>query len=134
MPRVPPPIPAADANPVPLAQAAQRAVATFIAAEAQLDPAADTLLATGADFIVTGRRREARPRLAAMIAPAEADVEEMKTQLAGELAWVAVLYRVTGRAPEDAGRARATFVLQRRGTGWRIAHVHSSQVPDWNVR
>jgi ketosteroid isomerase-like protein len=109
-------------------------VATFIAAEARLDPAAETLLAAGADFIVTGRRREARPRLAAMIAPAEADVEEMKTQLAGELAWVVVLYRVTGRAPEDPQRARATFVLHRHGAAWRIAHAHSSQVPGWDIR
>ena len=109
-----------------------RAVAeTFIAAEARGDESADTLLAPGADFINSGIAVAARPRLAAVIGRGEAMIESLRTEVAGQLAWVVAAYRWSGSAGQVVERGRATLVLERREAGWRIRHVHSSAVPPW---
>ena len=109
-----------------------RAVAeTFIAAEARGDEAADTLLAPGADFINSGIAVAVRPRLAAVIGRGEATIENLRTEVAGQLAWIVAVYRWTGGAGQIVERGRATLVLERHEAGWRIRHVHSSAVPPW---
>jgi len=112
--------------------AGARAVAeTFLAAEARGDEAADTLLAPGADFINSGIAVSARPRLAAVTGRGEATIESLRTEVAGQLAWIVAVYRWTGGAGQIVERGRATLVLERHEAGWRIRHVHSSAVPPW---
>ena len=112
--------------------AAARAVAeSFIAAEARGDESADTLLAPGADFINSGIPVAARPRLAAVIGRGEASIENLRTEVAGALAWVVAVYRWTAQAGRIVELGRATLVLEREEAGWRIRHVHSSAVPPW---
>ncbi len=105
--------------------------AAFIAAEARGDESADTLLAPGADFIMTGIPVTRPPRLAAVLGHGEATIEDMRTQLASEFAWVVTVYRWTGNGGDDVERGRATMILERRSGGWRIRHVHSSTVAPW---
>ena len=111
--------------------AARATVAAFIAAEAAGDPSADTLLATGADFIAQGIAITNRPRLAAMLGRGEGAVEEARAQVSGSAAWVVVTYRFI-KAGEEPERARGTFLLEKRTAGWRIRHVHTSWVERWD--
>src|SRR5882672_8109828 len=59
------------------AGAARAAVTAFITAEAQGSAQADTLLASDVDFIMTGIRVTARPRLAGLNGPGTATVEDL---------------------------------------------------------
>jgi hypothetical protein len=111
------------------AAAARSTVAAFLAAEAASDRSADTLLATGADFVTQGIAVTNRPRLAAMAGRGEAGIEGIRTQVAGGMAWVVVIYRFRGQGETERGRG--TFILERRPAGWRIRHVHSSWVEPW---
>ncbi len=72
-----------------------------------------------------------KPRLAGLNGPGQAVVEEASTGLAGNFAWLVVAYRFTGRTPDLAERARATFILEKQRAGWKIRHVHSSMVARW---
>ena len=103
----------------------------FVMAEARGDESADTLLAPGADFINGGIPVTRRQRLAAVLGRGEASVEDLRTQLAGEFAWVVAVFRWQGSGAADPERGRATMILERRGAGWRIRHVHSSTVAPW---
>ena len=73
----------------------------------------------------------ARPRLAAVIGRGEASIENLRTEVAGALAWVVAVYRWTAQAGRIVELGRATLVLEREEAGWRIRHVHSSTVPPW---
>jgi len=109
-----------------------RDVATgFIAAEARGDESADTLLTPGADFIMSGISVTRRPRLAGVLGRGETAVEDLRTQLAGDFAWVVAVYHWTGNGGDDVENGRATMILERRRAGWRIRHVHSSTVAPW---
>lgn len=118
-------------NPLRETALARDVAAGFIIAEARGDESADTLLAPGADFISGGIPVTRRPRLAAVLGRGQATVEDQRTQLAGEFAWVVAAYRWKGDGGDDAERGRATMILERRGAGWRIRHVHSSTVAPW---
>ena len=113
------------------AAAARATVSAFFTQEAHLAPAADTLLEPGADFIMTGVRVTARPRLAGFNGPGEIFVEEASAGVSGGFAWVELSYRFAGRTPDLAERARATIILEKQRAGWRIRHVHSSMVERW---
>jgi len=113
------------------AEAARAAAIAFLEAEARGDSAADTLLAAGADFLVTGIRVVGRPRLAGINGPGTAAAEEAAVGTAGALAWVVLAYRVDAQTPALSERARATFVLEKQSAGWRIRHVHTSMVERW---
>ena len=113
------------------ADAARATVAAFVSAEARGSAGADTLLALGADFILTGVKVNARPRLAGLNGPGETTIEESECSLAGAFAWVVISYRFAGRTTDLDERARATFVLEKQRAGWRIRHVHSSIVERW---
>ena len=106
-------------------------VNAFLSLEARGNTAADTLLAPGADFIMTGVKVTTRPRLAGLNGPGETAVEESSAGIAGAFAWVVVGYRFSGRTGELNERGRATFVLEKQRAGWRIRHVHSSMVERW---
>ena len=110
---------------------ARDVAAGFIAAEARGDESADTLLSPGADFISGGIPVTRRPRLAGVLGRGEATIEDQRTQLAGEFAWVVAVYRWKAGGGDDVERGRATMILERRGAGWRIRHVHSSTVAPW---
>ena len=112
--------------------AAARDVAVgFVVAEARGDESADSLLAPGADFISGGIPVTRRPRLAAVLGRGEAAVEDLRTRLAGEFAWIVAVYRWRGTGGADLERGRATMILERGRPGWRIRHVHSSTVAPW---
>ena len=113
------------------ATAVRGVVSLFVSAEAENAASADTLLTPGADVLMTGVQVTTRPRLAGLNGPGRATVEEASTGLAGHFAWVVVRYRFSGRTPELAERARATFVLEKQRAGWKIRHVHSSMVARW---
>jgi len=113
------------------AAAARAAVNAFFTLEARLAPAADTLLASGADFTMTGLRVTARPRVAGFNGQGDVFVEEASAGVSGEFAWVELSYRFAGRTPDLAERARATIILEKQRAGWRIRHVHSSMVERW---
>jgi len=113
------------------AAAARATVNAFLAQEAHLAATADTLLAAGADFLMTGLRVTARPRVAGFNGPGDVFVEEVSAGVAGEFAWVVMSYRFAGRTPDLAERARATVILEKQRAGWRIRHVHSSMVERW---
>lgn len=110
---------------------ARAVVNAFLSLEARGLTAADTLLLPGADFIMTGTRVTAKPRLAGYNGPGDASVEDASAGLAGVIAWVIVGYRFTGRTADLSERARATFILEKQRAGWRIRHVHSSMVERW---
>jgi len=112
--------------------AAARSVAqAFLELEAQGDSSADSLLAPGADFLMTGVRVVSRPRVAGVNGPGQAFVEEASTGAAGAIAWVVFGYRFTARTPALNERARGTFILEKQRAGWRIRHVHTSMVERW---
>jgi hypothetical protein len=128
------PMPAAVAELGPLgaeAAAARDVVTAFIAAEAAAENP-DTLLAPGADFLMSGIAVTRPPRLAGLNGPGSASVEAASTNVGGALAWVVVAYRFDARVPGLEGRARGTFVLEKQRAGWRIRHVHTSMVERWD--
>jgi len=112
--------------------AALRAVVTaFVVGEARGDEGVDTLLAGGADFVVSGVPISNRPRLAGMPGRGLGAVLEFSGSVAGDAAWAVVAYRWQGEDPAGAELGRATFVLARMPAGWRIHHVHASHVERW---
>lgn len=113
------------------ADAARAVAAAFIAAEARGDRSGDTLLATGADFIMGGIIVTNRPRLAALVGRGAAVVEDAVIGVSGAFAYVVAVYRFDSPTASLRDRARATFVLERRPAGWRIRHVHTSMVERW---
>jgi len=139
--RRPPPQPPARTGPPTVTQspeqidadadAARAAVQAFVSLEAQGNRDADTLLSTDADFILTGVKVHARPRLAGLNGIGEAAIEESDCTLAGAFAWVVIGYAFHGRTADLDERARATFVVEKQRAGWRIRHVHSSMVERW---
>jgi hypothetical protein len=112
--------------------AIRAAVTAFVLGEARGEQGVDTLLASGADFIVTGTPVANRPRLAGVPGAGTGSVGELRIQVAGDYAWAVVNYGWVGENPADAEVAFATFILQRLPAGWRIHHVHSSHVARWD--
>jgi hypothetical protein len=132
--RAGPVIPMYSANSTSIDQDAEQArgaAIAFVTLEAQGSASADSLLAVGADFIMTGIRVTTKPRLAGFNGAGTAAVEEENLGLAGSFAWVVMTYRFIGRTPDLGERARATFILEKQRAGWRIRHVHSSMVARW---
>jgi Domain of unknown function (DUF4440) len=124
-------VPPVTADPLREAVQAREVAVAFVSEEGRGDAAADTLLAPDADFINSGVVVTARPRLAAVLGPGDAEVEDLRIQLAGGFAWVVAAYRWQGETDTDVERGRVTIILERRNAAWRIRHVHSSSVPPW---
>jgi len=115
---------------------AEAVVRLAIALDATGDRSADTLYTTDAIVIRNARGRLAAPRFAGITSTTGAGAGRVTITAAtanveGRFAWVLVDYSwlnpTEGR--EEAGRA--TFVCERRGESWKIAHAHSSQPLPW---
>src|SRR5450830_734151 len=72
--------------------AIRAAVTAFVLGEARGDQGVDTLLASGADFIVTGTAATHRPRLAGVPGAGAGSVGELRIQVAGDYAWAIANY------------------------------------------
>jgi hypothetical protein len=96
------------------------------------DAAADSLYAPDALVVANARVRLAAPRLAAVGGGGQITVTAATATLEGRFAWVMMDYRWTNAQQRLAEAGRATFVLERRERGWKIVHLHSSQLLPWD--
>ena len=102
--------------------------------DAKSDATADSLYAPDAVVVANARVRLAAPRLAGVGAGGQLTVLGATVTLEGRFAWVLMDYRWTNVQQRLAEAGRATFVFERRGgeRGWKIVHLHSSQVLPWD--
>jgi hypothetical protein len=96
------------------------------------DRAADTLYAPEATVVANARTRLAAPRFAGVGYGGRVTVAAASVTLEGRFAWVMVDYGWTNSARQQAEAGRATFVCEEKPRGWKIVHVHSSQVLPWD--
>lgn len=93
---------------------------------------ADSLYTFDAVVVANARPRLRAPRYAG-IGPVGGRVviTEFTSQVQGGFAWARVSYRWYLVAANLSEAGTATFILQKRPEGWRIAHAHSSQLLPW---
>ena len=96
--------------------------------DAKGDRAADTLYAPEALIVANTRMRLGTPRFAGVGLGGRATVAAAAVTLEGRFAWVLVDYRWLNSERNQAEAGRATFVCEQKPKGWRIVHVHSSQL------
>jgi ketosteroid isomerase-like protein len=96
------------------------------------DSAADSLYAPDAVVIANARARLAAPRLAGVGPGGQVSVTAATVTLEGRFAWVMMDYRWTNAQQRLAEAGRATFVFEQRERGWKIVHLHSSQLLPWD--
>jgi ketosteroid isomerase-like protein len=119
-----------DAAPTP--EALQAIARLAVSLDARNDRGADTLYAPDAVVVANARARLAAPRLAGVGNGGQVTVTAATVTLEGRFAWVMLDYRWTNAEQRLAEAGRATFVFERREPGWKIVHVHSSQVLPWD--
>ena len=100
--------------------------------DANGDRAADTLYAPEALVVANARVRLATPRFAGVGYGGRVTVAAAAVTLEGRFAWVLVDYRWINSERNQAEAGRATFVCEQKAKGWRIGHVHSSQILPWD--
>jgi len=100
--------------------------------DAQGDRAADTLYAPEALVVANARVRLGTPRFAGVGYGGRITVAGAAVTLEGRFAWVLVDYRWVSAERNQAEAGRATFVCEQKAKGWRIVHVHSSQLLPWD--
>ncbi len=100
--------------------------------DAKGDRAADTLYAPEALVVANARVRLGTPRFAGVGVGGRATVAAAAVTLEGRFAWVLVDYRWINSERNQAEAGRATFVCEQKPKGWRIVHVHSSQLLPWD--
>jgi len=103
-----------------------------LALDAAADRAADTLYAPDALVVANARVRLAAPRFAGVGYGGRITVAAATVTLEGRFAWVMVDYRWTSSQQNVAEAGRATFICEEKPKGWKIVHVHSSQVLPWD--
>jgi hypothetical protein len=96
------------------------------------DRAADTLYASDALVVANGRVRVTAPRFAGVSYGGRVTIATASVTLEGPFAWVLLDYRWFNLQQNQAEAGRATFICQNRGAGWKIVHVHSSQLLPWD--
>lgn len=96
------------------------------------DRAADTLYAPDALVVANARVRLATPRFAGIGNGGRVTVAAANVTLEGRFAWVLVDYRWINAERGQAEAGRATFICEQKPKGWRIVHVHSSQLLPWD--
>jgi len=96
------------------------------------DRAADTLYASDALVVANARIRVSTPRFAGISYGGRVTIATASVTLEGPFAWVMVDYRWFNLQQNQAESGRATFICQNRGAGWKIVHVHSSQLLPWD--
>jgi hypothetical protein len=94
--------------------------------------AADTLYAPEALVVANARVRFAAPRFAGVGYGGRITIAGAAATLEGRFAWVVVDYRWVNAQGNQAEAGRATFLCEQRSNGWRIVHVHSSQLLPWD--
>ena len=94
--------------------------------------AADTLYAPDALVVANARVRLGAPRFAGVGYGGRVTVATAIATLEGRFAYVLVDYRWVNTQRNQAEAGRATFLCEQKPSGWRIVHVHSSQVLPWD--
>jgi hypothetical protein len=103
-----------------------------LALDAVLDRAADTLYSSDAVVFANARRRLGVPRFAAVGVGGRVTVAGVAVTVEGAWAWALLDYRWFNVAQNQAEAGRATLICARRESGWRIVHLHSSQLLPWD--
>ena len=96
------------------------------------DAKADTLYAGEAVVVGNARVRLGSPRFAAVGYGGRVTVAAATVTLEGRFAWVLMDYRWFNLTTNQAEAGRATFVFEEKPDGWKIIHVHSSQLLPWD--
>ena len=98
------------------------------------DRAADTLYTPDAVVVANARARGAAPppRFAGISYGGQLTITAVTVTLEGRFAWVMMDYRWINAQQRLAEAGRATFLFERRERGWKIVHVHSSQLLPWD--
>jgi len=107
-------------------------VRSALALDAAGDRAADTLYASDAMVVANARGRLGTPRFAGVGYGGRVTVAAATVTVEGGFAWGMIDYRWFNLQQHQAESGRATFVCERRSSGWRIVHVHSSQLLPWD--
>jgi ketosteroid isomerase-like protein len=121
---------------------AEAVVRLAIALDATGDPSADTLYTPDAIVIRNARGRLAPPRFAGITSTAatgagagvragRVTITAATANVEGRFAWVLVDYSWLNPTEHREEAGRATFICERRGESWKIAHAHSSQPLPW---
>ena len=123
---------------------AEAVVRLAIALDATGDPSADTLYTPDAIVIRNARGRLAAPRFAGITSTAgtgtgagagvgagRVTITAATANVEGRFAWVLVDYSWLNPTERREEAGRATFICERRGESWKIAHAHSSQPLPW---
>ena len=102
--------------------------------DAAADRKADTLYASDAVVLGNARMRLAAPRFAGIggAGTGRVTITAANATVSGGLAWVLVDYRWISSTDQRAEVGRATVICERRGSGWKIVHAHSSQPLPWD--
>jgi hypothetical protein len=116
---------------VALPDEVQALVRAALTLDAAANRSADTLYAADALVVANARARLAAPRFAGVGTGGQITIAGATVTLEGGFAWAAVDYRWVNTAQRQAEAGRATFVCERRGSSWKIVHVHSSQPLPW---
>ena len=103
-----------------------------ITADAAGDGTADTLYAADAVVVANARGRLSAPRFAGVGSGGHVAVAAASVTLEGHFAWATIDYRWVSSSGNQAEVGRATFICEERPVGWRIVHVHSSQLLPWD--
>jgi ketosteroid isomerase-like protein len=111
----------------------QNVVRLALTLDAAADRNADTLYASDAVVVGNARIRLAAPRFAGVggAGSGRVTITAANATVSGGLAWVLVDYRWISSAEQRADVGRATVICERRGSGWKIVHAHSSQPLPW---
>ena len=109
----------------------QSLVQLAITLDAAADRHADTLYTSDALVIGNARVRPATPRFAGIASGGRVAITAATATVEGRVAWVLVDYRWVNPAERRTEVGRATVICERRGNGWKIVHVHSSQPLPW---
>jgi SnoaL-like protein len=109
----------------------QALVRLALTLDAAADRAADTLYAPDALVVANARARLAAPRFAGVSLGGRITVAGATVTVEGRFAWAIVDYGWVDVARRLTEGGRATFVCERRQHGWKIVHVHSSQLLPW---
>jgi len=113
---------------------AEAVVRLAIALDATGDRSADTLYPPEAIVIRNARGRLAAPRFAGITSTTGAGrvtITAATANVEGRFAWVLVDYSWLNPTERGEEAGRATFICERRGENWKIAHAHSSQPLPW---
>lgn len=109
----------------------QALVRLALTLDAAADRAADTLYAPDALVVANARTRLAAPRFAGVSLGGRITVAATTVTMESRFAWVIVDYGWVDVARRLAEAGRATFVCEHGQRGWKIVHVHSSQLLPW---